>query len=377
MRKGVFLWDTALKSYIYGYGMNNCLGKESAMLMSKCFKICGILAIIVLWGCSGDESPTSINVGQSQLESKDISLSQDVEFTLSSSSDAIDSGASIAESSDGSSSSAEGNGHSQSGETEFVFSSSSSSVELETPIAESSSATVEIVKKSKFVLVEFQQFVDNSKGELHLWSEIIYSDYKILSDSSATYRYTSTNYNEDGTVLSKLSVEAEQIAVMDKDINYVAYLYQKSTQIVDGERVEASVTQTMTKELVGESEKGREYILIYTFNGAKNGKYRVYVDSDGFTTEESIYSSDDSLISTALYIRPPNAPESLSKSRLCAKSRLCVDENSDYEYCNYSCEDVVNTADEYKLVIKNSYKIKSSDKETKTELHYTYKRYEY
>lgn len=375
LRKGVFLWNSALKSYIYGYGMNNCLGKESAMLMSKCFKICVILTIIVLWACSDDESPTSINAGQSQLESKDISLSQDVEFTLSSSSDAIDSGTSIAESSDGSSSSADGNEHGQSGETEFIFSSSSSSVELETPIAESSSATVEIVKKSKFVLVEHQQFVNNSKGELYLSNEMICSDYKILSDSSMTYQITQTMYNEEDSVISRGASLVETEYSMDKDINYVTYAYQKTTSMADGKQVGTSPTQTMTKEFVGETEKGREYILHNTYNGVESGgMLRVYVDSDGFITEMSSYSSD-SLISTTLYTRLPNAPESISKSMVCGKP--LVDENSVYEYYNLSCEDVVNTADEYKLVVKYSYKIKSVDKEYNQETHLTYKRFEY
>lgn len=334
------------------------------MSISKYLKICGILAIFVLWACSSDVSSTSVNAGQ-----EDIPLSQDAETTLSSSSEAFDSGTSIAESSDGSLT--EDKEQSQSGQTELMNSNSSDSVDSETVVAESSSATAEDVKKSKFVAVEEQIFVENSKGELYLSSEDMYSDYKIQSDSSMTYQKTHTSYNVEDSVISRWTSLYEIETSMDKDIYHAAY--QKITYTY-GEQNETITIQTMIKEFVGESEKGREYILHTTLNGAGSGENRVYVDSDGFITEKSVYISD-SLISTTLYTRPPNAPESVSKFYVCGKP--LVDENSSYEYYNLSCEDVVNTADEYKLVVKHSYKNKSVDKEYNQETHYIYKRFEY
>ena len=325
------------------------------MFMSKYFKICGILAIAMLWACSDDESPTSINAGQSLLEPND---------------------------------------------------SSSSSAELEALVAESSSATVENLKKSKFVEVEFQGFANNSQGELYLGYEMVYSDYKILSDSSATYEYTSTSYNEDGTVsdrtitkasqqgtktiskmekisydystgeqkvLSKSSSELEEITEYDEDINYASYQSSRLKLGADDEQTNKPVSAfTMTKEFVGETEKGRKYILHNKSNDRETSRQYAYVDSDGFITE---LSSDDPDASTYLYDRLPNAPESLSKSTECG--RPLVDEGCVYEYYNLSCEDVVNTADEYKLVVKHSYKFKYSNEESITEMHYTFKRFEY
>lgn len=325
------------------------------MFMSKYFKICGILAIAMLCACSDDESPTSVNAGQSLLEPNDRS---------------------------------------------------SSSAELVTLIAESSSATVENLKNSKFVEVESQVFFNNSKGELYLAYEKVYSDYKILSDSSATYEYTATGYNEDGTVsdrtttnasqqgtktiskiekisydystgeqkvLSKSSGESEEITVYDDVVNYAAYQSTVSKWMSDDGRVNNPViTYTTEKEFVGETEKGRKYILHHKSNGRETSRQYAYVDSDGFITE---LSSDDPDVSTYLIDRLPNAPESLSKSTECGRS--LVDENSVYEYYNLSCEDVVNTADEYKLVVKHSYKFKYSNEESITELHYTFKRFEY
>ena len=322
------------------------------MLMTKWNKICGILLMSMLCACSGEDTPTNINVAQNQSGQNEFPISQNAEL---------------------------------------IFSSSS---------------IAQIVKKSKFEPVETQYFMANSKGELYLYLEIKYSDYDIVSDSMETYKYTQSQYNENGSELLHTTAVVSQYGLKtisnseteyydystgiqtisrksltesesstDEDVNWTTYLSSKSTSIVDAERTESIYTQSVTKEFLGKSEKGREYILHHIYDGKESGNTHVYVDDDGFVTEASVYNSDNSLSGAYLYTRMPNAPESILKSSPCRK--MVVAENSSYEYYNFSCENVVNTMDDYKLIVKETYKYKSKDQVHTQESHYAFKRFEY
>lgn len=334
--------------------------------------------MLMICACSSDESPTNVNAGQNQQgQNGNLSIP-------------------VSSSSFGTSNPEFSNDASSSSET---FNS-------ELPTGESSSAIIENTKKSKFETVEAQYFYENSKGELYLNFEIKYSNYQIFSDSSESYQYTQSNYNEGGLetvhvtanasrqglkttsnseanyynystgeqiVSTKLLYESE--SSIDEEILWTTFSYTKTTSIVEGKQTESISTQTTTKEFVKESEKGREYILHHINNGIENSSTHVIVDTDGFVTEALVYNSDNSLSSANFYKRLPNAPESISKSALCRS--VLVNESSLYEYYNTTCEDVVNTSDEYKLIVKETYKSKTSNQIHHSESHYTFRKFEY
>ena len=113
------------------------------MLMQKWSKVCGLLLMSMLWACSSDESPTSINAGQNPSGQENIPLSQNNEVVLSSSSYSFNPG---------------------------------------TPDVEGSSAIAEKGKNEKFETTEIESFYGSTTGDLYLQSEIKYFNYSMLDE---------------------------------------------------------------------------------------------------------------------------------------------------------------------------------------------------
>ena len=336
--------------------------------MSKCFKICEIFAIFVLWACSSDESPTGINAGQNTSGQENIPLSQSAEV---------------------------------------VFSSSSGSFNPGTPVVESSSSIAEKGKNEKFMTVEVQVFQESKNGEFYLLQLMKYSNYNLLSDSVYSCELEIISYDENGRETSHTTgnnsmngdktsyngtshyykyVEGEQInykndfseteSIIDIETNWVVYYHSKYKTITDDSQVESEGIQITTKELISSSNDGKEYILRTTQDGKANTSYiKLILDASGFKTKTITYDSNNSFLSGNAFLKMPNAPESLSKVSVCYQPFF--EGTSPYEYYNVSCKDVVNTSETYQLVVESSSKMKNYDNVTRLKYIYTYNRFEY